>query len=117
MVARLEFSPWIPFLVHKAVRVHCRGYDVPVIDQLKARLQSEGIVTFRVKARPQAQISRFRGPLGEDTFKIDVAATAEGGQANAELVRFLADEFEVSRSQVEIVSGETARLKIIRISA
>ncbi len=86
-----------------------------MIDGLKERLKTEGVVTFRVKARPQAQANRFRGPLGDDTFKVDVAATPEGGQANAELVRFLADEFEVNRDQVEIVSGETSRLKIVRL--
>ncbi len=88
---------------------------MPMIDALKARLKTEGSVTFRVKARPQAQTNRFRGPLGEDTFKVDIAATPEGGQANAELVRFLADEFEVNRDQVELVTGETSRLKIVRI--
>lgn len=88
---------------------------MPMIDALKQRLKTEGSVTFRVKARPQAQTNRFRGPLGDDTFKVDVAATPEGGQANAELVRFLADEFEVNRDQVELVTGETSRLKIVRI--
>ena len=88
---------------------------MPMIDSLKQRLKTDGAVTFRVKARPQAPVNRFRGPLGPDTYKVDIAATPEGGQANAELVRFLADEFEVNREQVEIVTGETGRLKIIRI--
>lgn len=88
---------------------------MPMIDALKQRLRTDGEVTFRVKVRPQAQTNRFRGPLGEDTYKVDVAATPEGGQANAELVRFLADEFEVNRDQVELVVGDTARLKVIRI--
>ncbi len=87
-----------------------------MIESLRQRLKNDGSVTFRVKARPQASVSRFRGPLGEDTFKVDIAATPEGGQANTELVRFLAEEFEVKREQVEIVMGETARLKIVRIS-
>lgn len=86
-----------------------------MIDALKQRLRTDGEVTFRVKVRPQAQTNRFRGPLGDDTYKVDVAATPEGGQANAELVRFLADEFEVNRDQVELVVGDTARLKIVRI--
>lgn len=87
-----------------------------MIDALRERLRTEGTITFRIKARTQASVSRFRGPLGEDTFKVDVAAPSEGGEANAELVRFLGDEFEVSRSQIEILSGETSRLKIIRLT-
>lgn len=86
-----------------------------MIDSLKQRLKTDGSVTFRVKARAQAPVNRFRGPLGVDTYKVDIAATPEGGQANAELVRFLAEEFEVHRDQVEIVAGETARLKVVRI--
>ena len=84
-----------------------------MIDALRQRLKTDGTVTFRVKVRPQAAMSRFRGPLGEDTFKVDIAATPEGGEANAALVRFLADEFEVGRHQVEILTGETARLKTV----
>ena len=87
-----------------------------MIHSLKEQLRKEGSVTFRVKVRPQASVNRFRGPLGNDTFKVDIAATPEGGQANAELLRFLAEEFEVHRSHVEILSGETSRLKSIRIT-
>lgn len=87
-----------------------------MIDSLKQRLKTDGTVMFRVKARPQAPVNRFRGPLGVDTFKVDIAATPEGGQANAELVRFLADEFEVNRAQVEILSGETSKIKTVRIT-
>lgn len=86
-----------------------------MIDALRERLRTEGSVTFRVKVRPQAPVSRFRGPLGEDTFKVDIAATPEGGQANAELVRFLGEEFEVAQDQVDLVVGETSRLKIVKI--
>ncbi len=86
-----------------------------MITSLRQQLSADGIVIFRAKVRSQAPVSRFRGPLGEDTFKIDIAATPEGGQANAELVRFLADEFDVGRDQIDILAGETARLKIVRI--
>lgn len=92
------------------------GMMTLMLDALKKQLREEGSVTFRVKVRPQASVSRFRGPLGNDTFKADIAATPEGGQANAELLRFLADEFEVHRRQVAMLSGETSRLKIVQIT-
>ncbi len=72
--------------------------------------------TFSVKVRPQAQKTAFRKPLADGTLKIDLAAVPEDGEANEELVRFLADEFGVPRSGVEIVSGQTSRLKVIRIN-
>lgn len=86
-----------------------------MIDQLKATLQSGGTITFSVKVRPQAQKTAFRKPLADGTLKIDLAAVAEDGEANEELVKFLAAEFRVQRSAVEIVSGQTSRQKIVRI--
>lgn len=84
-----------------------------MIESLRLKLRDEGWVTFRVKVRPQAQTSRFRGPLGDDTFKLDIAAPPEDGKANEELIRFLADAFDTSKSLVEIVGGHTGRLKTI----
>ncbi len=86
-----------------------------MIDQLKAALQSGGTITFSVKVRPQAQKTALRKPLADGTLKIDLAAVAEDGKANEELVRFLSEEFGVAKSGVEIVSGNTSRLKIISI--
>jgi uncharacterized protein (TIGR00251 family) len=89
---------------------------MPMIDVLKTQLKAEGEITFRVKARTGAPESRFRGPLGADTFKVDVAAIPEDGKANAELIDFLAHEFGVTKHQVTIVFGETSKHKIVRIS-
>ncbi len=49
-------------------------------------------------------------------LKIRLTAPPVDGAANEALIRFLADTFSVSKSQVEIVSGYTSRDKIIRIS-
>lgn len=50
-----------------------------------------------------------------DALKVRVAAPANEGKANAELVRFLARALEVSRSSVELLSGERSRDKVIRV--
>jgi len=84
-----------------------------MIDRLLSQLQTDGWVTLRLKVRPQAHVTRFRGPLGDDTYKVDVAATSEDGDANAELVRFLAETFKTSRSHVQILAGQTSRLKTV----
>jgi len=54
---------------------------------------------------------------GKPVLKARVAATAEGGKANAQLVALLAKEFGVPKSSVTIVRGATARLKQVRIKA
>jgi uncharacterized protein YggU (UPF0235/DUF167 family) len=41
----------------------------------------------------------------------------EEGKANAELVRWLAKAFGVSRRNVHLIRGETVRAKVVRIVA
>jgi uncharacterized protein (TIGR00251 family) len=48
-------------------------------------------------------------------LKIRLTAPPVDNSANEALVKFLASELGVSRSQVEIVSGHTSREKIVRI--
>ncbi len=54
--------------------------------------------------------------MADGTIKIDITAAPEDGKANAQLVRFLAREFSVPLSHVEIVRGQTGRTKTVRIT-
>ncbi len=92
-------------------------YDTSVIDGLKAQLSATGACTFSVKVRPSASVTVVKDILDDGTVKIDVAAAPEDGKANEELVRFLASEFGIPRSSVQIVSGATAKRKIVRLVA
>ena len=52
-----------------------------------------------------------------DALKIRLGAPAVDGKANAELIRFLADAFGVPQRNVQIMRGEKARAKVVRIFA
>ncbi len=67
-----------------------------------------------VKVVPGASRTRCAGVLGE-RVKIAVAAAAEKGQANAELVAYLAKLVGVRRRDVTLVEGRTSPQKVIRI--
>ncbi len=54
-------------------------------------------------------------PAGRPYLKVRVSAVAADGQANAALTAFLAKTLKAPKSAVRIVSGETARLKMIEI--
>ncbi|MDP3854697.1 DUF167 family protein [Phenylobacterium sp.] len=54
-------------------------------------------------------------PGGRPYLKVRVSAAAADGEANAALTAFLAKTLKVSKSSVRIVSGETARLKVLDI--
>lgn len=53
---------------------------------------------------------------GRVVLKARVRAAPTEGEANTALIRLLAGEFGLSRSQVAIVSGATARLKTVALS-
>ena len=77
--------------------------------------RADGIdITIRVK--PRASKSRV---LGERSGAIEVAVAAPpvDGQANTELVRTLADFFDIAPSRIEIGTGKTGKNKIVRLRA
>ena len=52
--------------------------------------------------------------MDDESIKIDIAAAPEGGKANAALVKYLEKEFG---GNVQIISGATARMKLVRVSS
>jgi uncharacterized protein (TIGR00251 family) len=71
-------------------------------------------LVLSVQVQPRAGHNAITGPHGE-YLKIRLAAPPVEGRANAELVAFLAQEFGVRREDVEILRGDTARRKVVRI--
>ncbi|MEZ5345026.1 MAG: DUF167 domain-containing protein [Pyrinomonadaceae bacterium] len=78
-------------------------------------LEKEGSLIFAVKVIPRSSKAGFAGDYG-GVLKIKVSAPPVDGAANAELVKMISKIFSVSRSNVEIISGESSVLKRIRIS-
>ena len=71
-------------------------------------------VTFSVRAQPRAPKSKIIGEI-EGALKIRLAAPPVDGAANEELIYFLAKFFAVPRNSIEIISGATAKNKIVRV--
>ena len=69
---------------------------------------------LRIRVQPSAGRSKVVGEHG-GALKVRVAAPANEGKANAELVRFLAKTLGVSRGSVELVSGERSRDKAVAV--
>lgn len=70
---------------------------------------------LRVKVIPQSSENEWVETLEDGTLKIRIAAPAEKGKANAELLKFIAKLMKVPKDSVEIVSGKSERLKLIKI--
>jgi len=86
----------------------------PLEDLLRRRLETAGSLTLEIRARPGARATRLVGEMADGSLKMDVAAAPEDGKANVELARFLAALFGAN---VELLSGQTSRLKRVRVSA
>lgn len=75
----------------------------------------EGGVELRVLVQPRASRSRVIGEHG-GALKIALAAPPVDGAANEALVALLADLCGVPRRQVALVSGQTSRRKVVRVT-
>jgi len=85
------------------------------MEDLLTQLQKEGVVTFWVKIHPGASHTQAKGSMEDGTIKIDIAAPPEKGKANRALMAFLAKAFGVPKGYVEILCGETAKQKQVRV--
>ena len=65
-------------------------------------------IVLALHVQPGAKRTEAAGTHG-DSLKIRLAAPPVDGKANAELVRFLADAFDVPQRQITILRGETSR--------
>lgn len=75
---------------------------------------ADGLV-LRLYIQPKASRDSIVGLHG-DELKVAITAPPVDGQANAHLVKFLAKQFRVPKSQVSIEKGETGRHKHIVIT-
>jgi len=76
--------------------------------------EKDGSLTFPVRVVPRAKKNEIVGVEGE-TLKVRITAPPVRGKANEALVEFLALALGVRKGQVEIVRGERARNKTIRV--
>jgi hypothetical protein len=71
---------------------------------------------LKVYLQPRSSKNEIVGPY-RDGIKVRVTAAPVEGRANEALLRFLAKEFGVTPSSIEIVRGHRSREKIIRLAA
>jgi len=72
-------------------------------------------VTFAVKIQPRAHRNAITGELG-DALKIALTAPPIDGRANAACIDFFSDLLHLPRSSITIISGQSSRNKVIRVS-
>ncbi len=68
-----------------------------------------------VRAKPRSSISALE-PESTGTWVARLRSSPVDGKANAELIAVVAKHFGCARSCVSVISGATARLKLVRIA-
>ena len=86
------------------------------LDELQRRLLQNGSIVIDVRVSPRASASEITEIRSDGSLKVRLNAIPDKGKANAELVTLLANRFEVAKSRVQILSGETSSRKRVRIS-
>ena len=77
------------------------------------REQNDGVL-LSVKLQPRASRNEIGEPLG-DELRIKVTAPPVDSAANEALIRLLAEKLDCSRSQIELVRGQTSRHKTVKL--
>jgi len=75
-----------------------------------------GSVSFEVRVIPRSSKSEIVGEH-DGCLKVKLKSPPVDGAANDELVRLLSKELSISRSAVEIVSGQTSKTKRVRVES
>ncbi len=87
-----------------------------------ARLRTrDGGILFALRLTPKGGRDAVEGwsvgADGSEHLKARVASPPEDGKANAALIALLAKTLDVRKTTIEIIAGETSRLKTIAIAA
>ena len=69
---------------------------------------------IKVKLHPQAGRNSIDG-IQEGKLKVNVTSPPEKGKANEALLKLLSRILGIAKSNIEIVSGETSREKVILV--
>ena len=75
----------------------------------------DGKLMFKVRVVPRASRSEVVGEH-DGALRVRIAAPPVDGAANEELVRLLAQAFDVPRSAIDITGGHAAKLKTVCIA-
>ena len=71
-------------------------------------------ITIKVKIVPGSSKNKIIG-VYNDSLKITITTPPVEGKANKKCIAYLAKYFDVAKSKIEIVSGQTSKNKFIKI--
>ena len=77
--------------------------------------KTENWIKVTIKVEPRSSRSGIVGPYG-DALKVKLTSPPVEGKANKELIEVLAKGFRIAKKDVEIISGQSSKNKIVRLN-
>jgi uncharacterized protein len=97
---------------------------MPILGKMHAHRESTSLpafitvqpdgVTIAIKVTPRAARNEIGGPMGNE-LRVKVTAPPVDAAANEALLRLLAETLDCPRGAVQLIRGQTARHKIVKI--
>ena len=79
------------------------------------KVKTETVLTLSIKVEPRSSRSGIVGPYG-DSLKVKLTAPPVEGKANDELIEVLSKGFRIAKKDVEIISGQSSKNKIVKLN-
>lgn len=75
----------------------------------------DGYMLLKIRVTPNAKRNGFEGIWNDTHLRLALRAPAVDGKANEAVVEFLSEFCRIKKSNIQIVSGQTNRCKIIKL--
>ncbi|XP_029288969.1 UPF0235 protein C15orf40 homolog isoform X2 [Cottoperca gobio] len=92
------------------------GAAAPAEASCPVTRHKSGAVTITVHAKPGSKLSGIT-EVSAEAVGVAIAAPPTDGEANAELVRFLAEVLDLKKSHISLDKGSRSRDKLLRVDS
>jgi uncharacterized protein (TIGR00251 family) len=76
----------------------------------------DNVTTITVRVSPKSQKGSVVGWMDDGALKVKVLAAPDGGRANIELLRVVAEELKIPVRNVTLESGAGSTTKVLKVS-
>jgi uncharacterized protein len=87
-----------------------------MLNEYIKKLNKEKTIYLQIKISPGKPRTEIKEIMENNVIKISISSPPEKGKANKELIKFLSKEFNIQKDNIKITSGQTDKIKLIRLS-